>query len=259
MPSDSDKPPPPALGRFKSWIYKGVARLSVQGAWLPMVVLLGGSVAPVLPKPPPPPRPVAAPAIDVVDPDVLKIDAVLARKAPELGLSLRRRIAIAILEESRVAGYDPLFVLAIIDVESDFDERAISSADARGLMQIRPSTLGFVAAKEGLKLPTADIYRDPALQVRMGVRYLKRLERRFKHIDLALMAYNAGPERLRNSLREGDIERFKGYARAVHRDHARFRRRMELENEAALAQAGTPEPLQVLADPSPIDEGSALP
>ncbi len=258
MQNDPERPRG-AVMQLKAWIYKGLARLSVQAAWVPMVILLGGSFAPVLPRPVPPPRPVSPPPINVVDPDVLKIDSVLARKAPELGLSLRRRIAIAILEESRAAGYDPLFVLAIIDVESDFDERAISNADARGLMQIRPSTLGFVAAKEGLKLPTADIYRDPALQVRMGIRYLSRLEKRFKHIDLALMAYNAGPERLRQSLKEGDIERFKGYARAVHRDHARFRRRMELENEAALAQAATPEPVTVLPEPTVIDEGSALP
>lgn len=257
----SDPENPRGLGaRCRGLVYRGLARLSVKAAWLPMVVLMGGSVAPVLPKPPPPPRQVApTPPIDLIDPDVLKIDAVLAKKAPELGLSLRRRIAVAIIEESRAAGYDPLFVLAIIDVESDFDERAVSSANARGLMQIRPATLGFVAEKESLKLPLADIYRDPALQVRMGVRYLARLEKRFRNINLALMAYNAGPERLRQSLKEGDIERFKGYARAVHRDHARFRRRMELENEAALAQASTAAPADVLAEPPVVDEGTALP
>ncbi|MFN7130573.1 MAG: lytic transglycosylase domain-containing protein, partial [Myxococcales bacterium] len=178
---------------------------------------------------------------------------------PELGLVLRRRIATAIMEESRAAGFDPLFILAVIDVESDFLESAVSNKGARGLMQIRPATLEFIAAKEGFKLPLADLYRDPALQVRVGVRYLARLEKRFRSQELALMAYNAGPERLKQSLKEGDIERFRGYARAVQRDYARFRRRMQLENEAALAQAELAPPAGIPEPASPVDEGKALP
>ena len=47
----------------------------------------------------------------------------LAKRAPELGLVLRAQVSRAIAEEARRAGYDPLLILAIIDVESDFDPR----------------------------------------------------------------------------------------------------------------------------------------
>ena len=45
--------------------------------------------------------------------------------------------------------FHPLLILAIIDVESDFEEAAISNKGARGLMQIKPSTLHFLAVMGG--------------------------------------------------------------------------------------------------------------
>ena len=89
--------------------------------------------------------------------DAAKIDAVLAKRAPELGLTLRGQLGAAIAEEARKAGFDPLLVVAIIDVESDFDEEAVSSRGARGLMQIKPSTLHEMAAHQGLKLTAEEV------------------------------------------------------------------------------------------------------
>jgi soluble lytic murein transglycosylase len=174
------------------------------------------------------------------DSDLIKIDAVLAQKSPELGLSLRRRVADAVLDESRRARFDPLFVLALIEVESSFDGEAVSWAGARGLMQLTPVTLVYLAGLEGMRLSAQELWRDPALQVRLGVRYLSRLEKRFGSLDLALMAYNAGPEKIRLATVEGDIERFKPYVGAVRRDFARFRRGVSLQEGSALARAGEP-------------------
>src|SRR5687767_4413282 len=76
----------------------------------------------------PPAPPVAEPvATELLPADFQIIDAVLAKRAPELGLILRRQLAVAISEEAVRAGYDPLLILAVIDVESDFEEEAISS------------------------------------------------------------------------------------------------------------------------------------
>lgn len=179
-------------------------------------------------------------ALALLDGDLLQIDSVLAQKAPELGISLRRRVADAVLDEARRARFDPLFILALIQVESSFDGEAVSWAGARGLMQLTPPTLVYLSALEGIRLSAEDLWRDPALQVRLGVRYLSRLEKRFGSLDLALMAYNAGPEKIRQSLEEGDIERFKPYVGAVRRDFARFRRGASLQDGAALARAGEP-------------------
>ncbi len=158
------------------------------------------------------------------DPDLGLIDSVLAKRAPELGLVLRAQVSRAIAEEARRAGYDPLLILAIIDVESDFDVDAVSSRGARGLMQIQPATLHWFAEKQGLRLTREEMAADPALCVRLGVRYLRSLQDRFGgDLSMALMAYNAGPDRIRQAVRERALDPFRFYPRRVKRDFQRFR------------------------------------
>jgi len=78
----------------------------------------------------------------------------------------------------------PLALLvAVGQVESNLRADARSEADARGLMQVLPST----ARELGLD---ADA---PASNVLAGARYLRLLFDRFRSSDLALAAYNAGP------------------------------------------------------------------
>jgi soluble lytic murein transglycosylase-like protein len=165
---------------------------------------------------------------------------VLAKRAPDLGLTLRQQLAKAIDEESRRAAYDPMLILAIIDVESDFDEGALSNKGARGLMQIQPTTLHFLASREGLHLTREEIATDPALQVRLGVRYLRQLQDRFKSLDMALMAYNAGPSKLRRATRRHVLDDFRTYPERVRRDFRRFRRGVGLDADWALAQREVP-------------------
>src|SRR5919198_1058444 len=144
----------------------------------------------------------AAAAQDVLPEDFALIDSVLARRAPELGITLRHQVGVAIAEEAKLAGFDPLLILAIIDVESDFEEGAVSNKGARGLMQIQPSTLYFLAQRTGLRLSRQEVASDPAVCVRLGIRYLRWLNDRFgDNLDLALMAYNAGPARIRQAIR----------------------------------------------------------
>jgi soluble lytic murein transglycosylase-like protein len=78
----------------------------------------------------------------------------------------------------------PLALLVAVGrVESNLRADARSHADARGLMQVLPST----AAALGLD---AD---EPSSNVLAGARYLELLFARFRSSDLALAAYNAGP------------------------------------------------------------------
>lgn len=76
----------------------------------------------------------------------------------------------------------PLLV-AVAQVESQMTAGARSSADARGLLQVLPSTAA------ALRL---DVSR-PASNVLAGARYLRELLDEFQSPDLALAAYNAGP------------------------------------------------------------------
>jgi soluble lytic murein transglycosylase-like protein len=154
---------------------------------------------------------------EVRHPDFDRIDAVLRARAPGWGVLLRSHVAEAIAEEADRAGFDPLLVLAVISVESEFQEGAISTVGAKGLMQVRPTTLYYVAEREGLRLSAKEIEADPSLNVRLGVRYLKSMCDQFGgNLDLALMAYNAGPTRIYGAARErGALEQFQGYPRAV--------------------------------------------
>src|SRR5204863_4705279 len=78
----------------------------------------------------------------------------------------------------------PLAMLvAVGQVESNLQASARSSADARGLLQVLPSTAAAL-----------DLNVDrPESNVLAGARYLRLLLDRFKSPDLALSAYNAGP------------------------------------------------------------------
>ncbi len=85
---------------------------------------------------------------------------------------------------------------AVIAQESGYKFWAISHAGAMGMMQIMPGT----ARQLGLRSPF-----DPLANLRAGARYLRQQLDRFGRIDLALAAYNAGPERV--SLRAGYVPR----------------------------------------------------
>jgi soluble lytic murein transglycosylase-like protein len=79
-------------------------------------------------------------------------------------------------------GVDAKLVKALVQVESNFQERARSPKGAMGLMQLMPETAREYAV--------ANPY-DPESNVQAGVRYLKSLLDRYP-ISLALAAYNAG-------------------------------------------------------------------
>lgn len=219
-----------AFNLLLQWMSRGCGKLPLLGA---LMLVASARLVPVLAaaRERPVVRSVAVPA----DPDVETIDSVLAKRKPGLGLTLRRQVGVAITEEARKAGYDPLLILAIIDVESDFEESAISGRGARGLMQIQPATLHFLAQREGLRLTGEEIASDPALRVRLGIRYLRQLHDRFGDLDLALMAYNAGPARIRQAMKGKYLDAFRRYPRLVQRDFKRFREGMGLGGDWTLA------------------------
>ena len=88
-------------------------------------------------------------------------------------------------------------LLAVTRQESAFAQRARSSANARGLMQLLPSTAKWTAKKAGLRQPTTlDLY-EPAINIRIASEYLARLMARYdQQRPLAFAAYNAGEHRV---------------------------------------------------------------
>jgi soluble lytic murein transglycosylase len=75
-------------------------------------------------------------------------------------------------------------VNAVIKVESDYNPSVVSRKGAQGMMQLMPQTARELDVRDPL---------NPEDNIRGGTRYLRQMLDRFKDLDLALAAYNAGP------------------------------------------------------------------
>jgi soluble lytic murein transglycosylase len=129
---------------------------------------------------------------------ILELVAQYRRTADD---SWRRKLAVAVHREAAAAGLDPLLVAAIVATESSFQSRAVSSAGAVGLMQLRPFVARAVAARHSVDWHGPDALHDPHINVRLGVRYYSELLARFDGDEVkALTAYNYGPTRVRRQL-----------------------------------------------------------
>lgn len=103
-------------------------------------------------------------------------------------------------------------VRAVIQIESDFDPRAVSPANARGLMQLMPETAE--------RMLVTDIF-DPRQNIFGGVRYLRVLANLFNgDIELTIAGYNAGEGAV---MRYGGIPPFPETQEYVKRVLAQYR------------------------------------
>ena len=94
-------------------------------------------------------------------------------------------------------GAEPALVNAITRQESNFDLSAVSSANARGPMQLLPATAQSVARRLGIPHNTAMLTTDPAHNMRLGSAYIAdRISRYAGALPLAAAAYNAGAARV---------------------------------------------------------------
>ncbi|MBS2024942.1 MAG: transglycosylase SLT domain-containing protein [Deltaproteobacteria bacterium] len=174
-------------------------------------------------------------------PDEDKLEALLGRLGPSVPAETRTKVADALMSEARRNGYDPFFLLALVGVESNYRITASSARGARGLLQLKPSTFAWMAAREpevgAHELETGD---DPATDVRLAVRYFHYLEHRFQSRTAALMAYNSGPRRVALALRDGELtDRMKQYPARVRKEYERVIRlaegkRMQLDEGLVL-------------------------
>jgi hypothetical protein len=98
-----------------------------------------------------------------------------------------------ILKAYRLYGLPPQLVLSLIRTESAFQADAVSVSNARGLMQLLPSTAKSIARILGEPEPREEELFEPGLNIRYGTWYLNELIKAFGNYPLALAAYNGGP------------------------------------------------------------------
>jgi soluble lytic murein transglycosylase len=172
---------------------------------------------------------------DKVDPFVLKLadgqgaqPVMAAQLATQLGRNdLAVIVARRVFREGIIlsnSGYPVLssgiagapevaLVHAITRQESNFDADAVSRVGARGLMQLMPATAKQTSEKLGLPYAQDKLTTDPLYNMRLGQAFLGTVVDQFDgHYPFAIAAYNAGPGRVRQWLREngdprGDLDK----------------------------------------------------
>lgn len=98
---------------------------------------------------------------------------------------------------------DPAFVLALMRQESEFDPNARSGADARGIMQMLPSTAKLTANRHGLSYEPGRLLGDWEYNATLGMAHVRDLLDQFGgSYVLVAVAYNAGPGRANQWIKE---------------------------------------------------------
>lgn len=108
-----------------------------------------------------------------------------------------------VMKHAKKYDVEPTLIYAVIRQESTFRQKAKSSANAMGLMQVIPSTARRVAKKNQIELKRLNHMYQPKINVEVGTAYLKHLSKRFDdHPVLMAAAYNAGPRQVNHWLRK---------------------------------------------------------
>ncbi len=99
--------------------------------------------------------------------------------------------------------------LGVIRQESQFDTHAVSSAGARGLMQLMPMTAKEIARQKKLPYRGVSQLHEPHYNMQLGQAYLEKMLVRYDYfVPLAAAAYNAGPRNVDKWIAEmGDPRR----------------------------------------------------
>ncbi len=113
-------------------------------------------------------------------------------------------------------GVDADLIHCLIAVESNFNPKAVSRKNARGLMQIMPKTATHLGVK--------NIF-DPRENVDAGTRYLRDMLAKYNNdLTLALAAYNAGPDKVdRYGRRVPPYTETRLYVQKISRNYAKIK------------------------------------
>ncbi|MFQ5431988.1 MAG: lytic transglycosylase domain-containing protein [Nitrospinota bacterium] len=149
-----------------------------------------------------------------------KIATILEKFKTRLGYE-PEKIAELLMEQSERYSLDPLLIIALIKTESDFRRKAVSKKGAVGLMQVRPFVAIALAKETRVVYKNSKNLKDGALNIKLGTHYFAKLRKRFGSLELALVAYNRGPSRLRRQIGAGKTIR-SAYANKVLRHYDRF-------------------------------------
>jgi len=131
---------------------------------------------------------------------IQEIQTVLDRHPTGLADVTKEELAEVIYEESIRYNQDPKFILALIAIESSFQNWSVSTQGAKGLMQIMPYVAQSLAHEMGIEWSGDRTLFNPFINIKIGIYYLSQLIQDFNHPWLALEAYNYGPTYIKERL-----------------------------------------------------------
>jgi hypothetical protein len=134
---------------------------------------------------------------------IRKIVGIIERYSTDLDKTTRVELAEAIYEESVYYNWDPKLILALIAIESSFQNRSVSEKGAKGLMQLMPYVAESLAYELGIEWNGDLTLFNPFLNLRMGIHYLSQLIHYFDDLRIALAAYNYGPTHIKSLIDRG--------------------------------------------------------
>jgi soluble lytic murein transglycosylase-like protein len=158
----------------------------------------------------------AAPAQGVVDLQQAEIERLkrITRHSSEYGIPAD--LAARIEEIALAEGIEPELAFGLVRTESEFNHRAVSRVGAVGYTQLMPSTARYF--RPGVE--RSDLF-DRDTNLRIGFRFLHTLIDKYDgNVELALLAYNRGPERVDQLLKAG-IDPNNGYVQLVMRKNGK--------------------------------------
>lgn len=119
-------------------------------------------------------------------------------------------LAASIEEIALSENVDPALAFELVWLESRFNQKAVSPVGALGFTQLMPATAALLSP--GI---TREQIFDRETNLRLGFRFLRSLIDRYDgNLHLALLAYNRGPERVDQLLRQG-VDPSNGYSRII--------------------------------------------
>lgn len=122
---------------------------------------------------------------------------------PKSQKNTAREITSVIMRESEKYGFDPIFLMAVIQNESSFNPRLKGSAGEIGLMQIKPDTAEWIAKTYKLEYHGAQSLYRPEINISIGAAFMNKLRSQFaSNSSLYLSAYNAGAKKVRMMVSE---------------------------------------------------------
>ena len=94
---------------------------------------------------------------------------------------------------AQINDIDPMWIYAIIKVESDFDANATSNSGAKGLMQLMDDTAKEIARDLELRDFESNMLYSPEINIMLGTKYFDELLAKYnENYYLAIAAYNGG-------------------------------------------------------------------